>query len=143
MTSAVYRVKVNQHNSIFSSRTPLTIKNQIGTIVTQLSDIPDIAETNLANGAIIIYNSNTLTYEIRPIPVGNGVSFSNQIFINAGSTLSLNSTGLFVNNNLILSSLAITGNLTANVITTTANSGLVAQSNGSAMVYSTIDEGVF
>lgn len=48
----------------------LTLKNQVNEI-RSIEDIGDVVETNVANGATLIYNSETDKYEIKPLTLAD------------------------------------------------------------------------
>lgn len=78
---------------------PITVKNQINEL-RGLASIPDVTEVNLANGAMIIYNSNTQLYEIRPLESITNLNVANTIFLNrvsANGTFGANGTYLTTN----------------------------------------------
>lgn len=91
---------------------PITVKNQINEL-RSLTDIPNVNAVNLVDGAMIIYNSNTQIYEIRPLDTLTNLTVSNTIFVNK-----LSSNG------------------------TTGDAGTFLASNGSYTYWSTVGAGV-
>ena len=52
-----------------SSAPGVTLKNQINEI-RSIEDIADIVETNVVDGATIVYNASLDKYEVKPIDLG-------------------------------------------------------------------------
>ena len=78
---------------------PITVKNQINEL-RNLTDIPDVNAVSLVDGAMIIYNSNTQIYEIRPLESISNLTVSNTLFIqkiNASGYIGANNTYLTTN----------------------------------------------
>ena len=60
--------KVAVVNGVLQPTTPLTIKNQLREYqINSIQDLPDISEVDLTNGAIIVFNSVTGVYEVKPL----------------------------------------------------------------------------
>jgi hypothetical protein len=82
---------------------PITVKNQINEL-RGLTDIPDVRAVNLANGATLIYNSNTQIYEIRPLEKLTNLTISDTAFLNkisANGSLGLEGTVLSSNGSYV------------------------------------------
>ncbi len=61
-------VRVNTVGGILQPTTPLTIRNQLREYqINSIQDLPDVAETNIVNGATLVFNSSTNNYEIKPL----------------------------------------------------------------------------
>ena len=58
----------------FTPTAPITLKNQIVEI-NSIEDIADVEETNVINGATLIYNATTDKYEIKPLSGTDLVDF--------------------------------------------------------------------
>jgi hypothetical protein len=60
--------RVNTVGGILQPTTPLTIRNQLREYqINSIQDLPDVAETNVVNGAILVFNSATNNYEVKPL----------------------------------------------------------------------------
>lgn len=57
-------IKVRKEDGRITVTDPVTIKNQIAQ-VPKIADIGDVSVVNLVNGAILQYNANNQTYEVR------------------------------------------------------------------------------
>jgi len=78
---------------------PITVKNQINEL-RSLTDIPNVNAVSLVDGATIIYNANTLIYEIRPLTSLTNLTVSNTIFVNKlSSNGTLGEAGTFLASN--------------------------------------------
>lgn len=55
---------------VTQSSAGVTLKNQVNEI-RSIEDIGDVVETNVANGATLIYNSETDKYEIKPLTLSD------------------------------------------------------------------------
>jgi hypothetical protein len=58
-------IKVRKEDGRITVTDPVTIKNQIAQ-VPNIADIGDVNVVNLVDGAILVYNANTQTYDIGP-----------------------------------------------------------------------------
>ena len=59
-------VRVNNNNGSLNSTAPVVLKNQI-TQLRSIEDIVDVVETNVANGATLVYNAALDKYEVKLI----------------------------------------------------------------------------
>lgn len=59
-------VKINNQNGSLNSTSPVVLKNQI-TQLRSIEDIADVVETNVINGATLVYNSALDKYEVKPL----------------------------------------------------------------------------
>ena len=57
-------IKVNNNNGSLNSSSPVVLKNQI-TQLRSIEDIADVVETNVTDGATIIYNAALDKYEVK------------------------------------------------------------------------------
>jgi hypothetical protein len=60
--------KITNNNGRLSSAAPITLKNQIQEI-RSIEDIADVVETDVTDGATLIYNSETDKYEVRQLQI--------------------------------------------------------------------------
>ena len=58
--------KITNNGGRLSTAAPITLKNQIQEI-RSVEDIFDVVETNVSDGATLVYNSQTDKYEVRPL----------------------------------------------------------------------------
>lgn len=58
-------IKVRKEDGRITVTDPVTVKNSIAQ-VPKIADIGDVEVINLVNGAILQYNANNQTYEVRP-----------------------------------------------------------------------------
>ena len=63
-------VRVNNRNGSLNSTAPIVLKNQI-TQLRSIEDIGDVIETDVTDGATIIYNSTLDKYEVKQLNFGN------------------------------------------------------------------------
>ena len=78
---------------------PITVRNQIQEL-RSLTDIPNVNAVSLVDGAMIIYNANTLIYEVRPLTSLTNLTVSNTIFVNKlSSNGSVGAAGTFLASN--------------------------------------------
>lgn len=62
--------KMSTTGGFLQSTTPLTVKNQFREYqINSIEDLPDVAETNVTDGAMLVYNANTDLYEVRPVEI--------------------------------------------------------------------------
>jgi hypothetical protein len=59
-------VRVNNNNGSLNSAAPVVLKNQI-TQLRSIEDIADVVETNVADGATLVYNATLDKYEVKLI----------------------------------------------------------------------------
>jgi hypothetical protein len=59
-------VRINNNNGSLNSTAPVVLKNQI-TQLRSIEDIADVVETNVANGATLVYNAVLDKYEVKLI----------------------------------------------------------------------------
>lgn len=60
--------KVTNNGGILQPATPITMKNQLREYqINSIEDLPDVSETEVVNGATLVYNANTDLYEVKPI----------------------------------------------------------------------------
>jgi hypothetical protein len=59
-------VRVNNNNGSLNSTAPVVLKNQI-TQLRSIEDIADVVETNVADGATLVYNATLDKYEVKLI----------------------------------------------------------------------------
>lgn len=62
-------IKVNNNNGSLNSSSPVVLKNQI-TQLRSIEDIADVVETNVTDGATIIYNAALDKYEVKLLDLG-------------------------------------------------------------------------
>lgn len=62
-------VKINNNNGSLNSTSPVVLKNQI-TQLRSIEDIADVVETNVTDGATIIYNAALDKYEVKLLDLG-------------------------------------------------------------------------
>lgn len=55
---------------VTQSSAGVTLKNQVNEI-RSIEDLGDVVETNVANGATLVYNSATDKYEIKPLTLAD------------------------------------------------------------------------
>ena len=60
--------KITNNNGRLSSAAPITLKNQIQEI-RSIEDIADVVETDVTDGATLVYNSETDKYEVRQLQI--------------------------------------------------------------------------
>lgn len=60
--------KITNNNGRLSSAAPITLKNQIHEI-RSIEDIADVVETDVTDGATLVYNSETDKYEVRQLQI--------------------------------------------------------------------------
>jgi hypothetical protein len=60
--------KITNNNGRLSSAAPITLKNQIQEI-RSIEDIADVVETDVSDGATLVYNSETDKYEVRQLQI--------------------------------------------------------------------------
>ncbi len=60
--------KITNTNGRLSSAAPITLKNQIQEI-RSIEDIADVVETDVTDGATLVYNSETDKYEVRQLQI--------------------------------------------------------------------------
>ena len=78
---------------------PITVRNQIQEL-RSLTDIPNVNAVSLVDGAMIIYNANTLIYEVRPLTSLTNLTVSNTIFVNKlSSNGTIGAAGTFLASN--------------------------------------------
>lgn len=63
-------VKINNNNGSLNSTSPVVLKNQI-TQLRSIEDIGDVVETNVADGATLIYNAALDKYEVKLLDLGD------------------------------------------------------------------------
>lgn len=61
-----YQIKIRQSSGALQSQTPITIKGMVPGIK-KLSDIGDVNEVALVDGATLVYNEDTSRYEIKKL----------------------------------------------------------------------------
>jgi hypothetical protein len=94
-----FDITVKKLDGKLSVTDPITVKNQINEL-RSLTDIPNVNAVNLVDGATIIYNANTLIYEIRPLDKLTNLTVSNTIFVNKlSSNGTLGAAGTFLASN--------------------------------------------
>ena len=59
-------VRINNNNGSLNSTAPVVLKNQI-TQLRSIEDIGDVVETNVTDGATIVYNASLDKYEVKPL----------------------------------------------------------------------------
>lgn len=59
-------VRINNNNGSLNSTAPVVLKNQI-TQLRSIEDIADVVETNVADGATLVYNATLDKYEVKLI----------------------------------------------------------------------------
>lgn len=65
--------RVASVNGVLQSTAPITLRNQLREYqINSIQDLPDVAETNVANGATLVYNSNTSLYEVKQLDLDGG-----------------------------------------------------------------------
>lgn len=57
-------VRINNNNGSLNSTSPVVLKNQI-TQLRSIEDIADVVETEVVDGATLIYNAATDKYEVK------------------------------------------------------------------------------
>jgi len=57
-------IRVNKVNSSLNSTSPVVLKNQI-TQLRSIEDIADVVETNVTDGATLVYNAALDKYEVK------------------------------------------------------------------------------
>ena len=78
---------------------PITVRNQINEL-RSLTDIPNVNAVSLVDGAMLIYNSNTQIYEVRPLTTLTNLTVSNTLFVNKlSSNGSVGAAGTFLASN--------------------------------------------
>lgn len=60
--------KITNTNGRLSTAAPVTLKNQIQEI-RSIEDIADVVETDVTDGATLVYNSETDKYEVRQLQI--------------------------------------------------------------------------
>lgn len=60
--------KITNNSGRLSSAAPITLKNQIQEI-RSIEDIADVIETDVTDGATLVYNSETDKYEVRQLQI--------------------------------------------------------------------------
>ena len=60
--------KITNNNGRLSSAAPITLKNQVQEI-RSIEDIADVVETDVTDGATLVYNSETDKYEVRQLQI--------------------------------------------------------------------------
>ena len=60
--------KITNNSGRLSSAAPITLKNQVQEI-RSIEDIADVVETDVTDGATIVYNSETDKYEVRQLQI--------------------------------------------------------------------------
>lgn len=60
--------KITNNSGRLSSAAPITLKNQIQEI-RSIEDIADVVETDVTDGATLVYNSETDKYEVRQLQI--------------------------------------------------------------------------
>ncbi len=60
--------KITNNAGRLSSAAPITLKNQIQEI-RSIEDIADVVETDVSDGATLVYNSETDKYEVRQLQI--------------------------------------------------------------------------
>jgi len=63
-------VKINNNNGSLNSTSPVVLKNQI-TQLRSIEDIADVVETNVTDGATLIYNAALDKYEVKLLDLGD------------------------------------------------------------------------
>lgn len=59
-------IKINNNNGSLNSTSPVVLKNQI-TQLRSIEDIGDVIETEVIDGATLIYNATLDKYEVKPL----------------------------------------------------------------------------
>jgi len=59
-------VRINNNSGSLNATSPVVLKNQI-TQLRSLEDIGDVVETNVTDGATIVYNASLDKYEVKPL----------------------------------------------------------------------------
>lgn len=63
-----FNVSVSTSGGQIQSSNPITVKNQFREYqINSIQDLPDITETEVVNGATLVYNSSLNQYEVKPI----------------------------------------------------------------------------
>ncbi len=134
--SSDYKIKVKTDGVTVQSQTPVSIRGTTYEIK-NLADLADVNEVDLGDGAIIVYDADTKTFNITTdftvpgtikelvagagltgggigasvqidIGEGNGIVVSNNaIAVKAGSSIIANSSGIFVKDDLELNTLSL------------------------------------
>jgi hypothetical protein len=60
--------KITNNSGRLSSAAPITLKNQVQEI-RSIEDIADVVETDVTDGATLVYNSETDKYEVRQLQI--------------------------------------------------------------------------
>jgi hypothetical protein len=60
--------KITNNAGRLSSAAPITLKNQVQEI-RSIEDIADVIETDVTDGATLVYNSETDKYEVRQLQI--------------------------------------------------------------------------
>jgi hypothetical protein len=60
--------KITNNSGRLSSAAPITLKNQVQEI-RSIEDISDVVETDVTDGATLVYNSETDKYEVRQLQI--------------------------------------------------------------------------
>jgi hypothetical protein len=64
--------KVTNNSGRLSAQSPIALKNQIQEI-RSIEDIADVTETNVVEGATLVYNSTLDKYEVKLLDVTNQI----------------------------------------------------------------------
>jgi hypothetical protein len=65
--------RVSPVNGVLQPTSTLTIRNQLREYqINSIQDLPDVDEVNVANGATLVYNSNTSLYEVKQLDLDGG-----------------------------------------------------------------------
>lgn len=63
-----FNVSVSTSGGRIQSSNPITVKNQFREYqINSIQDLPDITETQVVNGASLVYNSSLNQYEVKPL----------------------------------------------------------------------------
>jgi hypothetical protein len=99
LSKSNFDVTVKKIDGKLTVTDPITVKNQIQEL-RSLTDIPNVNAVSLVDGAMLIYNANTLIYEIRPLTNLTNLTVSNTLFVNKlSSNGSVGNTGTFLASN--------------------------------------------
>ena len=61
-------VRINNNSGSLNATSPVVLKNQI-TQLRSIEDIGDVIETNVTDGATIVYNAALDKYEVKPLNI--------------------------------------------------------------------------
>jgi hypothetical protein len=66
------KAKIEVSNTGFQPTAPITIQNQIREYhINSIEDLPDVDEIDVIEGATLVYNANTDTYDVKRIDVAD------------------------------------------------------------------------